>query len=218
MKGSRSCQWPLVRTRMKRETRAEGGRRRGLFVRSVRSSASSAIVGHPSIRPDPRRPHRKGIAAHRPRPDRCKVIKYLAGPGVFFSVITPGFRLQSRSIRRIGRTGASQRPAPGRTRGSSVGTAGSAPGATSRASEHSACARTLDRIGGGKPLTRIWPRSFTFQFHPHAGFAVHDASRCPSNDPDWSSTRRLAAATKRSVDTAGVSKSSLDETSETVAP
>ena len=87
MKGSRSCHLPLVRTRMKRETRDEGGRRRGLFVRSVLvRRRHSCIRGPPKHLTDPCRPHRK---RHRDapagRPDRCKVIKYLRRAQASFS-------------------------------------------------------------------------------------------------------------------------------------
>ena len=157
---------------MKRETRDEGGRRRGLFVRSVLvRRRHSCIVGHPSIRQITRRPHRK---RHRDapagRPDRCKVIKYLAGPGVFsprchtlFSFGYSRDQLAGRAERR-------------RTRGSSVGhELGRHRHRARRAGlPNTQPAHKLSTGPGGAPLTRICPLSFTFRFHPHAGFAVHD--------------------------------------------
>lgn len=168
---------------MKRETRDEGGRRRGLFVRSVLvRRRHSCIRGPPKHLTDPCRPHRK---RHRDapagRPDRCKVIKYLAGPGVFFPRCHTLFSF-GYSRDHVGRT--SSRASRGRRRRPlRAGGVRSVLGRRHELGRHRARraglpntqpAHKLSTGPGGAPLARICPLSFTFRFHPHAGFAVHD--------------------------------------------
>lgn len=151
---------PLAPGAHAHETR--NARRRRSSARLIRSfgSRSSAsfvhIRGPPKHLTDPCRPHRK---RHRDapagRPDRCRVIKYLAGPGVFFprchTLFSFGYSRDhvGRTSSRASRGGDDRCARAGPLGPRQTARAGSAPGATSRASEHSACAQTLDRTRGG---------------------------------------------------------------------
>jgi hypothetical protein len=103
------------------------------FVRfSLRSRRHSCIVGHPraSDRSTSAASQRHRDAPEPVRPDRCKVIKYLAGPGVFFPDVTPclvsvtveiTFNWQDEPRRRVrydsrGSSGSSAQPGSARGR------------------------------------------------------------------------------------------------------